>query len=735
MSGIAVHFHFTIFDHLQAIHMKKTILILPVIALAACSTQQVSTNEEQVIAYPKTKKVDTTDNYHGTKISDPYRWLEDDNSTETAEWVKSENQVTFDYLTKIPFREKIRERLKENWNFEKVSAPFKKGEWVFFYKNDGIQNQSVLYVQEGMNGTPRVLIDPNKESAEGTTALGNTAVSNDKKYMAFSMSQAGSDWSDIQVLDIKTGERLKDKIDWVKFSGIAWKGDGFYYSAYSAPEKGKELSKKNEYHKIFYHKLGDPQSKDMLVFEDKQHPLRNFSADVTEDEKFLLLYGSESTSGNSLAVKDLTKPNASFMTIVDNFENDYSVLDNVGSSLLVMTNKNASRYQLVMIDPANPSPDKWKAMLPEQQDLLQSVNIAKDKIVARYLHDVTSKIKVYDMNGKMLNEVQLPGLGTVGTFNSSKEDDIAFYNYTSFTQPSSIFKYDVNSGKSSLHYQTKMNFKSEEYETKQVFYTSKDGTKIPMFITHKKGIKLDGTNPTFLYGYGGFNISNVPGFAVQNTVFLENGGVYAVANLRGGGEYGEEWHKSGTLCQKQNVFDDFIAAAEYLIKEKYTTSEKLAIHGRSNGGLLVGAVMTQRPDLAKVAIPGVGVLDMLRYQKFTIGWAWATDYGTSDNKEQFDCLIKYSPLHNVKPVSYPATLVVTADHDDRVVPAHSFKFAAALQENQKGTNPVMIRIDTNAGHGAGKPTSKVIDEWADVWSFVFYNLGMKVEGIETPVKD
>lgn len=702
--------------------MKRAAIILCAIPVAAFTVKQA--NNGKGYSYPTTKKVDTVDTYHGVKIPDPYRWLEDDRSAETGEWVKAQNKITFDYLATIPFRDKIREQLKNNWNYEKMSAPSKKGNYLFFYKNDGMQNQAVLYVQEGMNGTPRVLIDPNKESAEGTTALGTTAVSKDKKYMAFSMAKAGSDWNNIQVLEIKTGKRLNDKVEWSKFSGIAWKGNGFYYSAYDAPEKGKEYSKKNEYHKIYYHKIGDSQSKDLLIYEDKDHALRNYNADVTEDEKFLILYGSESTSGNSLKVKDLTKADAPFKTIVDNFDNDYYVIDNIGNSLLVLTNKNAPRYQLALIDPDRPEPSNWKTILPQQNDLLQSVSIAKDKIVAKYLKDVTSRLYVYDMNGKLESEIKLPGLCTVGSFNSSKEDDVAFYTYSSFTEPTTIYKYNVKTGQSELHYKTKVNFKSENYETKQVFYTSKDGTKIPMFIVHKKGIELNGKNPCFLYGYGGFNISNVPGFGVQNTVFLENGGVYAVANLRGGGEYGEEWHKAGTLCQKQNVFDDFIAAAEYLINEKYTSNEKLAIHGRSNGGLLVGAVMTQRPDLAKVAIPGVGVLDMLRYQKFTIGWAWATDYGTSDSKEHFDCLIKYSPLHNVKETSYPATLVVTADHDDRVVPAHSFKFAATLQEKHKGANPVMIRIDVNAGHGAGKPTSKLIDEWADVWSFVFHNLGM-----------
>lgn len=724
MNGTQRSWAFRIFGFCNIFLMKKAVIILCAIPVAAFTVKQV--NNGKGFSYPATKQVDAVDTYHGVTIHDPYRWLEDDRSAETGEWVKAQNKVTFDYLATIPFRDNIREKLKNNWNYEKMSAPSKKGNYLFFYKNDGMQNQAVLYVQEGMNGTPRVLIDPNKESAEGTTALGSTAVSKDKKYMAFSIAKAGSDWNDIQVLEIKTGKRLSDKIEWSKFSGIAWKGNGFYYSAYDAPEKGKEYSKKNEYHKIYYHKIGDPQSRDQLIYEDKDHALRNYNADVTEDEKFLVLYGSESTSGNSLKVKDLSKADAPFKTIVDNFDNDYHVIDNIGSSLLVRTNKNAPRYQLVLIDPDKPEPANWKVILPQQDDLLQYVSIAKDKIIAKYLKDVTSRLYVHDMSGKLESEIKLPGLCTVGSFNSNKEDDIAFYTYSSFTEPTTIYKYNVKTGQSELYYKTKVNFKSEDYETKQVFYNSKDGTKIPMFIVHKKGIELNGKNPCFLYGYGGFNISNVPGFAVQNTIFLENGGIYAVASLRGGGEYGEEWHKAGTLCQKQNVFDDFIAAAEYLIKEKYTSSEKLAIHGRSNGGLLVGAVMTQRPDLAKVAIPGVGVLDMLRYQKFTIGWAWATDYGTSDNKEQFDCLIKYSPLHNVKETSYPATLIVTADHDDRVVPAHSFKFAATLQEKHKGANPVMIRIDVNAGHGAGKPTSKMVDEWADVWSFVFHNLGMSV---------
>lgn len=705
--------------------LKKISPILLVSTLVACSTSEKET-ESATVNYPTTKKVDTVDTYFDTKIADPYRWLEDDRSTETEAWVKEQNGVTFNYLSTIPFRNKIKERLTQIWNFEKRSAPFKKGSKYFFYKNDGIQNQSVLYVQEGLNGTPKVLLDPNALAADGTVSLGGLSISKDGKYLGYSINRAGSDWSEIYVMEIESGKKLNDEIKWVKFSDIAWKGDGFYYSAYDAPKGGSELSNKNEFHKVFYHKLGDVQSKDELIYEDKEHPLRNFSAAITEDKNLLLLYGSESTSGTTLAVKDLRKPNSPFVWLVKNFENNYGVVHNEGNKLYVITDKGAPKYQLLEIDIAGkPDYENWKKIIPESGDLLESVSLCNGKFVAKYLKDVTTRLYVFSMDGKKESEIQLPGICKVDAFDSDKDDSLAFFSYNTFTAPASIYKYNIVTNKLDVWFKPTIDFKSDDYETKQVFYTSKDGTKVPMFITHKKGIKLDGANPCFLFGYGGFNSYYSPEFRIDRAVFIENGGIYAIPGLRGGGDYGEDWHKAGTKCQKQNVFDDFIAAAEYLVKEKYTSHDKLAIHGRSNGGLLVGAVMTQRPDIAKVAIPTVGVLDMLRYHKFTIGWAWATDYGTSENKDEFDCLIKYSPLHNVKEVEYPATLVTTGDHDDRVVPAHSFKFIATLQEKQKGKNPVLVRIDTNAGHGAGKPTSKQIEEYSDIWSFVFYNLGMK----------
>ena len=705
--------------------IKKIIPVILIGTLIACNNEEKGSDQNK-LQYPATHKVDSTDVYFGNKIADPYRWLEDDRSAETGEWVKAQNKVTFDYLATIPFRDKVKNRLTQIWNFEKRTAPFKKGNKYFFYKNDGIQNQSVLYVQEGLSSTPKVLLDPNALAADGTVSLGGLSISKDGKYLGYSINRAGSDWSEIYVMEIESGKKLSDEIKWVKFSDIAWKGDGFYYSAYDAPTSGSELSNKNEYHKIFYHKLGDPQSKDALIYEDKEHPLRNFSASITEDQNLLLLYGSESTSGTSLAVKDLRKPNAPFVWLVKNFENNYGVVHNEGNKLFVITDKGAPKYQLLEIDiTGKPDYENWKKIIPESTDLLESVSLCNGKLVAKYLKDVTTRLYVFSMDGKKESEIQLPGICKVDAFDSDKDDSLAFFSYNTFTAPASIYKYNIVTNKMEMWFKPTIDFKSDNFETKQVFYTSKDGTKIPMFITHKKGIKLDGSNPCFLFGYGGFNSYYSPEFRIDRAVFLENGGIYAIPGLRGGGDYGEEWHKAGTKCQKQNVFDDFIAAAEYLVKEKYTSHEKLAIHGRSNGGLLIGAVMTQRPDIAKVAIPTVGVLDMLRYHKFTIGWAWATDYGTSENKEEFDCLIKYSPLHNVKEQEYPATLVTTGDHDDRVVPAHSFKFIATLQEKQKGSNPVLIRIDTNAGHGAGKPTAKQIEEYSDIWSFIFHNLGMK----------
>ncbi|HET7819115.1 MAG TPA: prolyl oligopeptidase family serine peptidase [Bacteroidia bacterium] len=713
--------------------MKKFhfFLVLPALfmLLNSCST----THENKIavidhLPYPTTNKVDTTDDYFGTKIADPYRWLENDTTAETGAWVDEQNKVTFDYLEKIPFRQQLKERLTQVWNYEKFGTPFKKGKYYFFYKNDGLQNQNVLYVQEGLSGTPKILIDPNTLSSDGTTALSGISIREDGKYIAYNLAKSGSDWTDLVVTEIENGQTLSDTIHWVKFSQASWQGDGFYYSTYPAPTS-HAYSGKNENSKAYYHKLGTQQSEDKIMYSDAKHPGRGWNIGVTDDGKFMGLWGSQSTSGNSFAIKDA---NAKNWTWVDtSFNNEYNLIDNINGQLLVQTNNNAPKWQVVLIDPAKPQPENWKKIIPESNDLLEGVELCNGKIVAKYLHDVTNKLVVYNINGTQEKEVPTPPLGVVA-FSASMKDSIAFYSFTNYTTPTSIYKYNINSNTSEVYFKPSVDFVSDNYESKQVFYPSKDGTKIPMIITYKKGIELNGNNPCFLYGYGGFNINITPSFINSSVAFLENGGVYAVANMRGGNEYGEEWHKGGIKCNKQNVFDDFIAGAEYLIKEKYTSSQKLAIHGRSNGGLLVGAVMTQRPDLMKVALPGVGVLDMLRYHKFTIGYYWAGDYGKSDNKEEFDCLVKYSPLHNVKEVEYPATMITTADHDDRVVPAHSFKFAATLQEKHKGSNPILVRIDKKAGHGAGKPTTKQIEEWADIWSFVFYNLGMTPQNAAAP---
>lgn len=702
--------------------MKKILLFSSLTVLAACSGDQ--TNEE-TYTYPETRKDSTVeDDYFGIKVKDPYRWLEDDNSQETGEWVKAQNELTYSYLGKIPFRDKIKKRLTEIWNYEKISTPWKRGKYYFFSKNDGIQNQSVLYVQEGLGGAPKVLLDPNTMDAAGTTSLGGTSVREDGKYMAYTISKSGSDWSEICVLEIATGNFLPDTIHWVKFSGASWKGDGFYYSAYPAPTDGHAYSNKNENNKVYYHKLGTKQSEDKVVYEDARHPYWSFGMGVSDNGKIAALYTTESTSGNGLKLKNLEK-NGPWKDVDTSFRNDYNIVEYLDdNSVLISTNNDAPKNRLIKVNVDNPSKENWKTIIPESNDLLQGVQLSGGKIIATYLHDVTSQLKIFSMEGQEEGQVELPQLGIAG-FSGDKKDSVAFYSFTNYITPGMVYKYNMKTGKSEVFFKPKVDFNGNDYESKQVFYPSKDGTKIPMFITCKKGTKMDGTAPCFLYGYGGFDISIVPDFKIERALFLEAGGVYAVANMRGGGEYGADWHWAGTKCSKQNVFDDFMAAGEYLVKEKYTSHNKLAIHGRSNGGLLIGAVMTQRPDLAKVCIPTVGVLDMLRYHKFTIGYFWASDYGRSDSAQHFPCLYKYSPLHNVKETEYPCTLVTTGDHDDRVVPAHSFKFAATLQEKQKGKNPTLIRIDVNAGHGAGKPTSKLIDEWTDIWSFVFYNLGME----------
>ena len=681
------------------------------------------------LKYPDTKKSNQQDDYFETIVKDPYRWLEDDNSAETKAWVKEENAVTDQYLSTIPFRNKVKNRLEEMWNYARFSSPFKEGDYYYFYKNDGLQNQAVLYRQKGLDAVPEVFIDPNILSKDGTAAIGTPSFSKNKKYAVYLESQAGSDWQEARVMKVDDKSLLKDEIKYIKFSETSWKGDdGFYYSSYPAPDEKNKLTTQNQFHKVYYHKLGTPQSEDVLIYEDKDHPLRTVGATLTEDEHFLLLNTSEGTSGDELWVKDMKDKSTvtHFILLIKGFDTEAGFVDNDGDKILVRTNADAPNYRVVLIDPKNPAKEKWKTIIPERKELLEGVGIAGGKLFLSYLQDASSRIYQTDYQGHLEREIKLPGIGSGAGFNGNKEDKEIFYSYSSFNYPPAIFRYNIATGKTDLFRKSEAKFNSDNYETVQQFFTSKDGTKVPMFITFKKGLKLDGNNPTLLYGYGGFNIPMTPAFSISNAFFIEQGGVFVVVNLRGGNEYGEGWHKGGMLQNKQNVFDDFIGAAESLIQTKYTNSNKLAIRGGSNGGLLVGAAMTQRPELFKVAIPQVGVMDMLRYHKFTIGWAWATEYGRSDNKEDFENLYKYSPLHNLKPgVKYPATMITTADHDDRVVPAHSFKFAATLQADNDGTNPTLIRIETKAGHGAGKPTGKQIEEAADLWSFVMYHLGME----------
>jgi len=678
---------------------------------------------------PPLKKGNVKDTYFGTVVEDPYRWLEDDNSTETKDWVKAENKLTSDYLAKLPYRDQIDKRLTELWDYPKFGTPFRQAGKFFFYKNNGLQNQSVLYMTNNLSDESKVLLDPNNLSNDGTAALTGIEISNDGKYLIYQVAKSGSDWNEIFVKNIETGEILSDHLLWVKFSGISWYKDGFFYSAYDKPAAGGELSKANEFQKVFFHKLGTEQSTDQLIISDSKNPQQMFGAGLTDDKRFLLITRSIGTNGNAFDVKDLTKANGGFVTLMDQYEYDFIPVDNIGDEIYVRTNYKAPRYHLVKINVNHPEEKNWVVIIPENKDVMESVVMIAGKLVVNFMTDAHSKTEVFSYDGKLDHQIQLPGIGTVSAFSGKKEESIAYYSYTSFNTPGEIYKYDFTTRQSTLHFRPEVKFNPEDYEVKQEFYASKDGTKIPMFIVYKKGIQLNGNNPTLLYAYGGFNISLTPSFSASRIAFLENGGVYAMANLRGGGEYGEEWHLAGTKLQKQNVFDDFIAAAEYLISQKYTSSEKLAIQGASNGGLLIGAVTNQRPDLFKVALPGVGVMDMLRFNKFTIGWAWAGDYGTSeDNAEMFNYLYKYSPYHNIKKgTAYPAILATTADHDDRVVPAHTFKYMARMQEYNAGKLPVLVRIDTKAGHGAGKPTAKVIEEYTDLWSFVFFHLGMKVK--------
>ena len=643
------------------------------------------------------------------------------------EWIEEQNKLTFSYLEKISFREKIRQRVTEMYDYPKYSSPFRAGDYYFFYKNDGLQNQSVIYIQKGLDGEAEVFVDPNKLSEDGTVRISLVGFSKENHYVTIARSEAGSDWQELRVMEVESKKELDDRIQWVKFSGASWHGNGFYYSGYDKPEEDQELSARNKFQKIYYHKLGDPQEKDTLIYEDREHPLRYFGTDVTEGEEYMFLYVSEGTHGNELYYRDLSAKERNFKPLIQGFEYDNRVIDNVGDKFLAYTNADAPNYKVVLIDPQNPAKENWMAVIPERPEVLHSATSAGSELFCRYLKDAHTVVYQHDVVGKLIREIELPALGTAMGFSAKREDKILFYTFTSFTFPPVIYKHDVVSGKSEIFRKTEVDFNPEDYISRQVFYQSKDGTRVPMFIVHKMGLKRDGDNPTYLYAYGGFNISRLPSFDPTIIVLLENGGVYAMPNIRGGGEYGEKWHKAGMLLNKQNVFDDFIAAAEYLITEKYTSKERLAIAGGSNGGLLVGACMTQRPDLYKVVFPAVGVMDMLRYHKFTVGWGWNVEYGSSDEEVHFRNLYSYSPLHNIKEgVSYPATLVTTADHDDRVVPAHSYKFISTLQEKHRGHNPVLIRIETRSGHGASN-TTKRIEEIADKWAFMFYSMGIEVE--------
>ena len=679
------------------------------------------------IRYPETRKDAQTDNYHGTTVADPYRWLEDDNSTETKAWVEAQQRLTSAYLHNIPFRQQVQNRLTQLWNYPKYGSPSQRGSYLYFSKNDGLQNQAVIYRQQGRQGTPEVFIDPNKLAEDGTAALGSLSFSENNKYAAYLVARSGSDWQEGYVLDVATARPLPDKLEWIKFSGLAWVGDeGFYYSRYPAPAAGKALSGKNEFHQVWYHKMGTPQAADLLVYKDEAHPLRTAYAQVTEDKRYLIINVSEGTSGAMLLVKDLKAgPSAPFITLVPNFDTEPSVIDNDGDKLLVRTNDGAPNYKVVLIDPKQPARQYWKTLIAEKPEVLEGVGTAGGMLFASYLKDASTQVFQHRYNGALVRQVALPGIGTAGGFGARRGPNNFFYTFTSFNEPGPIYEYHIESGNSSFFRRNEAPFNPNEYETHQVFFKSKDGTRVPMFVSHKKGLVKNGNNPVMLYGYGGFNIALTATFSIANLFFMEQGGIYVQVNLRGGSEYGEAWHKAGMLQNKQNVFDDFIAAAEYLINEKYTQPKKIAISGGSNGGLLVGACMVQRPDLFGVALPQVGVLDMLRYHKFTIGWAWAVEYGSADKPEDFAYLYKYSPLHNLKDgTAYPATLIMTADHDDRVVPAHSFKFAARLQAAHTGPNPVLIRIDSKAGHGAGTPTSKLIEAAADRLAFTMYHLGM-----------
>lgn len=703
---------------------KRALLLMALIGVMACENR---VNKETIpVKYPITAKADSIDTYFGTEVKDPYKWLEDDRSPQTEAWVKEQNKVTFGYLDQIPFRKALKNRLEKLWNYEKISAPFKEGNYIYFYKNDGLQNQYVVYRRKD-GGEPQVFLDPNKFSEDGTTSLAGLNFTKDGSLAGYLISEGGSDWRKAIIMNVETKEILEDTLVDIKFSGISWKdNDGFYYSSYDKP-KGSELSAKTDQHKIYYHKLGTPQKSDELIFGGKPEEKHRYAfASVTEDGRYLVLTASISTSGNKLFIKDLTIPNSEFKTILDNTDTDSYIIENDGSKLYIVTNKDAPNQKVVVTDASNPMPANWIDFIPETDNVL-SVSTGGGYFFADYMVDAISKVYQYGYDGKLVREVKLPGVGSAGGFGGKREDKTLYFSFANYSTPDSSYKYNVDTGEYQQYWKPEIDFNPEDYESQQVFYDSKDGTKIPMMITHKKGLELHGKNPTILYGYGGFNISLTPSFSIANAVWMEQGGIYAAPNLRGGGEYGKKWHDAGTKTGKQNVFDDFIAAAEYLIANKYTASDYLAIRGGSNGGLLVGAAMTQRLDLMKVALPAVGVLDMLRYHTFTAGAGWAYDYGTSEeSQEMFEYLKGYSPVHNVRMgTNYPATLITTGDHDDRVVPAHSFKFAAELQEKQAGHNPTLIRIETNAGHGAGTPVSKTIEQYADIFGFTLYSMGFE----------
>lgn len=701
--------------------MNKLLPFLIAISVIACKEKEMPKIAQEALQYPETRKDTTQNTFFDTTIIDQYRWLEDDLSAETNAWVDAQNKVTFDYLDKIPFKADYKSRLEKLWNYEKYGAPFKEGKYTYFYKNDGLQNQFVLWRNSGEKDA-EIFLDPNTFSKDGTTSLAGIEFSKDGSKVAYQISEGGSDWRKVVIMDADSKKILEDTLIDVKFSGLSWKGnEGFYYSSYDKP-KGSELSAKTDQHKLYYHKLGTSQKDDKVIFGDKQKR-RYVGGSVTEDERYLFITAATSTSGNELYMIDLKDKSGKLITLVDNFNSDSYVIENEATKLFIVTNLNAPNEKIVTTDASNPVASTWVDFIPETENVL-SAGTACGYFFAHYMKDALSNIKQYDYTGKLVREVTLPGLGTASMGGAKKDEKDVYFSFTNYITPGSIYKYNPETGSSEVYVTPKIDFNPENYESKQVFYTSKDGTKVPMIITHKKGLKLDGNNPAMLYGYGGFNVSITPNFSISNAVWMEQGGIYAVPNLRGGGEYGKKWHDAGTQMKKQNVFDDFIAAAEYLIANKYTSSDYLAIAGGSNGGLLVGACMTQRPDLFKVALPAVGVLDMLRYHTFTAGAGWAYDYGTAEqSKEMLDYLLGYSPVHNVKETSYPATMVTTADHDDRVVPAHSYKFIAELQAKQQGTNPVVIRIDKSAGHGAGKPTSKIIEEAADRYSFALYNMG------------